>query len=152
MILYHFTGLGALIGAEGCAALEVGKEVDLFDLAAPGSILRAGLIARKYDDWDGALRSALPPCVWLSDNSDMPAGFSSFHDFRVSLMIPSGDRRLVHWPKYFRKHAWNYDDVLSALWSEPDFVRIEAACFYAFFGDIAVDHLRKVERVEGKAA
>jgi hypothetical protein len=54
MILYHFTGLAALIGPYGLDALEASdgpNEVDARDFAAPGSILRVGLKPGQQRRW-----------------------------------------------------------------------------------------------------
>jgi hypothetical protein len=54
MILYHFTGLAALIGPYGLEALEASdgpNEVDARDFAAPGSILRVGLKPGQQRRW-----------------------------------------------------------------------------------------------------
>ena len=53
-------------------------------------------------DYDHLLRSPLPPCVWLTSDPDMPDDSCTRHGVRISV-IPSTDRRLVHWPKYIRK-------------------------------------------------
>jgi hypothetical protein len=139
MRLYHFTGLRALIGDAGLDAIQPGN-VDLRTVAAPGSIIADGLKPFRKDDYDHVLRSPLPPCVWLTSDPDMVKdglNFSSFADYRITVLIPSIDPRLVHWPKYFRKHgqctwseAMRQADVLEA-------VRRASATFYVYFGRIA---------------
>jgi hypothetical protein len=68
MKLYHFTGLAALVGAEGLAAMESALEdgrgdCDANAFAVPGSILMDGVRPSRDDSYDGLLRSPLPPCV-----------------------------------------------------------------------------------------
>jgi hypothetical protein len=138
MRLYHFTGLRALIGDAGLDAIRPG-DVDLRTVAAPGSIIADGLKPSRKDDYDGALRSPLPPCVWLTSDPDMVKDglhFSSFADYRITVLIPSIDPRLVHRPKYFRKHgqctwpeAMQQVDALEA-------VRRASTAFYIYFGEI----------------
>jgi hypothetical protein len=129
MRLYHFTSLRALVGD---VRLPLGK-VDLRTVAAPGSIIADGLKPCKESGYDHRLRSPLPSCVWLTSDPDaghkthMGNHFSKYIDFRVTVIIPSNDRRLVHWPKYFRKHAG------CAL---PEAAQNVTATFYVYFGEL----------------
>ena len=134
MLLYHFTGLRALVGVDGLAAMvSHGGDCDASDFAAPGSILADGIRPSKDDSYNGALRSPLPPCVWLTDNPAMMDGFSSFSDHRISVVVPSS-QRLVRWPEYWRKHARG--DASDGLLAVPDAMRREADRFDVFFGKI----------------
>ena len=141
MRLYHFTGLRALIGDAGLAVIRPG-EVDLRTVAAPGSIIADGLKPSKEDGYDHALRSPLPPCVWLTSDHDMGADigdsglhFSSFADLRITMLIPSTDRRLAHWPKYFRNHGrWTWSEAMQYA-DSPEVQRV-AETFYVYFGTI----------------
>lgn len=134
MKLYHFTRLAAIVGDDGMDVIKrrVGEDVDLVSIASPGSILAAGLQPRKTEDYDGALRAPLPPCVWLTADPDMPPGYSSWGDFRLSCLIPSLDRRLSLWPTYLRKHK--VDPVVSLVLADPQFEAVER--FYVYFGVI----------------
>ena len=142
MRLYHFTGLRALIGEAGLAVIQQGV-IDLATVAAPGSIIADGLKPSKEDGYDGLLRSPLPPCVWLTSDPDlglkthMGDHFSKHTNFRITVLIPSIDRRLVHWPKYFRKHGqctWPEAMRQSGL---PEAAQRVTETFYAYFGEIA---------------
>ena len=114
--------------------------------ATPGSILVAGILPAKSDDYDGALRSPLPPCVWLSSDSDMSDDFCTRHGFRISVVIPTADPRLVHWPKYIRKHDAGIVGAQAGA-DIPAFVQRAAARFYVYFGPVALDRFRAIDRV-----
>jgi hypothetical protein len=153
MRLYHFTSLRALIGEGRLGALPLG-EVDLRTAAAPGSIIMDGLKPFKEDGYDHVLRSPLPPCVWLTSgpdmghNAHMGVHFSKYSDFRVAVLIPSIDRRLADWPKYFRKHGqytWSEAMQLGGL---PEAAQSSITTFYVYFGSIT--RIAAVSRVEDK--
>ena len=139
MRLYHFTELRALIGDTGLDVIRPGN-VDLRTVAAPGSIIADGLKPYKAGSYDHVLRSPLPSCVWLTSDPDMGLKshmgnhFSKYSDFRVTVLIPSIDRRLAHWPRYFRNHG-------QCAWSEatalPEAARRVTATFYVYFGKIS---------------
>jgi hypothetical protein len=89
VILYHFTGIKALVGPDGVTALKpqcngLYTLEDIRDHAAEGSILRAGLRPGCNNvvdptwcyDFDHLLRKPLAECVWLTENADMPRGCS----------------------------------------------------------------------------
>jgi hypothetical protein len=140
-VLYHFTGLTALVGVDGIAAMKSHDgNCDASDFAAPGSILADGIRPTKTTDYDPMLRSPLPPCVWLTDNPEMPDGASSLSGFRISVGIPSADHRLFRWRTYFAQHAPGAFGL--AL---PEAVRIEFDRFYVFFGKILPKHFKAVE-------
>ena len=154
MRLYHFTGLRALIGDAGLAVIQPGG-VDIRTVAAPGSIIADGLKPYKEDSYDHLLRSPLPPCVWLTSDPDtglirvMGNPFSSHVGFRVTVLIPSINRRLAHWPKYFRKHGWLTLSEALQLANVPEAVRRANTTFYVYFGTItritAVSRLDELE-------
>jgi hypothetical protein len=146
MRLYHFTGLRALVGDAGLAVIRPGV-IDLATVAAPDSIIAAGLKPFRSADYDRFLSSPLPPCVWLTNDPDMAPIFSSFKGFRVTVLIPSIDRRLVHWPKYFLRHAgrtWRETIQASDL---PDAEQRTTESFYVYFGEIT-----RIAAVERKRA
>jgi hypothetical protein len=149
--LYHFTGLRALIGEAGLAVIQPG-EVNLMTIAAPGSIMSAGLKPYREDGYDGVLRSPLPPCVWLTSDPDMDLQaimgfhFSKYADFRVNVLIPSTDRRLTHWPQYFRKHGQCTLSEAMRKADLPEGARRTTTTFYAYFGKIK--RITAVSRVE----
>jgi hypothetical protein len=146
MKLYHFTGLKALIGDAATAAIQPGV-IDLAAIAAPGSVIADGLKPNREEGYDGVLRSPLPPCVWLTTDPDMGGivlHFSSFADFRITVLIPRSDRRLVPWLEYFRDHG-------RCTWLEamPQVGITQAAqhtaeSFYVYFGKIT--HFVEVTR------
>jgi hypothetical protein len=152
MILFHYTSMTALIGSAGQEAptTPIDPEINLFDFAAPGSILVDGLQPGRGDgDFDGYLARALPPCVWLTDDPHMPRIFCSDGDFRVQVVIPSTDRRLASWPRYVRKYA--PDDRRKNFRNTVREVPGAGAAvprFWIYFGVIPVERIKAVERVE----
>jgi hypothetical protein len=147
MRLYHFTSWSALIGEGRLAGLPLGK-IDLRTVAAPGSIIADGLKPCKVSSYDPVLRSPLPPCVWLTSDPDMGLKthmgnhFSSYIDLRVTVLIPSTDRRLVHRLKYFRKHG---------RYALSETAQRITATFYVYFGNVtriagvtSTDHTEEV--------
>ncbi len=144
MILYHYTALSHLLGEDVVSALrkgEIGWPID-DDMAAPGSILKAGLSPNQCGDYDSLLAEPMPACVWLTTNPDMSAVFLNGNyldhgNWRVTVVIPSTDRRLVHWPKYMRRRAF-FEMQIS------EWMRREAEGFFCYFGEVARDRIRAV--------
>jgi hypothetical protein len=130
---YRFTSRAALVGDGGSVAA-----------AAPGSILVAGIVAAESDDHDHLLGSPLPRCVWLTSDPEMPDDFCTRHGVRISVVIPSTDPRLVHWPKYARKHgaglAIESARIPAAAWRT-------ASQFWLYFDPIAPGRFRAVGSV-----
>jgi hypothetical protein len=158
MKLYHFTGLQALIGEAGMAVIQPGI-VDLATVAAPGSIVTDGIKPQRENGYDGVLRSPLPPCVWLTTDPNLESRFcrygSSYTNIRLTVVIPSTDRRLVYWPKYFRRYArgelgHNHSLSLEELVSTfPEDIQRTMATFYVYFGEITrITDIYKRERSE----
>jgi hypothetical protein len=137
MILYHFTSGTARVGN---GSLET---------PAPGSILAVGVLPNRTYDYDHALHSPLPPCVWLTADPDMPSVFCGGHRARISLVIPSTDRRLVNWYKYARKHG--ADTVIDQA-DIPAAWRRSPAQFWLYFAPVEVRWFRAVESVPAMAA
>ena len=69
----------------------------------------------------------------------MPGDFSSRQGLRLSVMIPSADRRLVLWSKFRRKHG---DFKVP---SDERMAR-EGAQFWLYFGTITPDHFRGLDQ------
>lgn len=131
MKLYHFTGWLGLIGRAGFDAMKAAPfdgTADLRDLAAPGTILNTDCIKPMQDEmWPG-----LAPCVWLTDNPLMALGCSSYADWRLGVVIPSADRRLVKWTKIFRKmYGCHLRDAV-----EDDSLIRDGEGFYVYFGEV----------------
>ena len=144
-LLYHFTSLLALVGADGRAALTSRGGGDAMDFAAPGSILADGIKPstsnQDAETYDHLFRSPLPPCVWLTANPDM-RDCSSYREFRITVAIP-GDGRLVRWREYFRQHA---PGAIGRLrFSEA--MRIEFDVFYVFFGKLPPERFKAVDAI-----
>jgi hypothetical protein len=131
MILYHFT--------------------DWYFLEAGGTILKEGLKpAAEIDD--------LPPhgVVWLTTEEDYRWAEGKSRELdqqcRIRLAIPSHDRRLVHWPKWLRKHAPDVIEML-AVGSYPagyDY-RIPLSTTYCYFGTVPLTYFRVVEPADPEA-
>ena len=79
MILYHFT--------------------DFYFLKNGGTILQTGLRAGAHDEVDLAMAPA--DAVWLS--TDAEETWKRKSECRITVVIPSTDRRLVRWQKWMRK-------------------------------------------------
>jgi hypothetical protein len=137
---YHLTSRAALVGDGG----SVGA-------VTPGSILVAGIVPAKSDDYDDLLRSPpMPACVWLTSDPDMPDDFCTRHGVRISVVIPSADRRLVHWPKYIRKHDAGLEAATAAAVAAGDIpaaARRMASQFWLYFGVVEPDRFRAIECV-----
>jgi hypothetical protein len=147
VILYHFTGLRELIGADGLDALasRIGEDVDLATVAAPGSILVDGLKPHKDNGYDGALRTPLPPCIWFTNDPRMPEVFARGGDFRIRVVISNNDRCLKSWRSYYSKHVFDLPRFESVTLSVPG-AAAAAARFFLYFGAIPASRLRVVER------
>jgi hypothetical protein len=148
MIFYHFTDLEALIGPEGREALsnagkDKSEDVDVTDFAAPGSIIADGIkpsLGQDDDNFAHLLRRPLPPVVWLTINPDWIEGFGPF---RLTVGVLS-DHRLVHWPKYVRKHARDIE-MFGRGGSAPKLRLGNSMCLY--FGTIPSSRIRAVDKV-----
>ena len=105
-------------------------------------IRRDGLKPAKPSGVDHALRSPLPPCVWLTTDPEMPDDHSTFNDLRITVDIPSGDQRLQHWPTYLREQAKDEfrDKIEAVIASDPP-----AQLFYCYFGTIPPERLKTDE-------
>ena len=80
MILYHFT--------------------DFYFLKNGGTILQTGLRAGARDEVDLAMAPA--DAVWLSTDAE-ETWKQRKSECRITVVIPSTDRRLVRWQKWMRK-------------------------------------------------
>jgi hypothetical protein len=68
---------------------------------------------------------------------------SELNNYRIKLAIPSHDRRLVHWPKWTRKHA---PDVIERLLKCECGVshRQQMQTTYCYFGTVPLAYFREV--------
>jgi hypothetical protein len=151
MKLFHFTGLHALVGADGVAALrahvsEYGKSVNLHQFAASGSILTHGVQPHKDASYDDGLRSPLSPCVWLTDDPNLPLAYRR-EEWRISVIIPSRDRRLTPWLKYFRKHPREEAREFASFVILSEEMQGASESFYVYFGPIPLVRLSAIEKV-----
>jgi hypothetical protein len=120
MHLYHFASFYAL------------------ENVGPENILAVGLKAEPCRDWSVPITGGMA-CVWLTDNSDLPEAYCSYHEVRIQVSIPSHDRRLVHFPKLARRR-------LSA--EQQACLPSEVRSFYVYLGDVPLHHLKAVEYAE----
>jgi hypothetical protein len=123
MILYHFT--------------------PFYYLQNDGTILKEGLRPS-----DGAKHGMLPPVgvVWLTTEEDYQwheRKSSELDQCRIRLAIPSHDRRLVHWPKWLRKHAPDIIDMLARCDCGYDH-REAMNTTYCYFGTVPLFYFREV--------
>jgi hypothetical protein len=112
MILYHFT-----------------------DLWCIDDIVAEGLKPAFDDDAHIQLKNV----VWLTPRDDQQGMWRNPKEIRITLVIPSTDRRLVRWADWARKH-------------DPDLHRIAVnlghtgwETFYCYFGIVPVSYSRAVE-------
>jgi hypothetical protein len=156
MRLYHYTALAHLIGEDGLSEVRKAWDLGAPDavnggaFAAPGSILNAGLSPNQCGDYDSLLAEPMPACVWLTTNPDMCAVFLNgkyldHGNWRVTVVIPSTDRRLVHWPKYMRRRA--FFEMQMSEW-----MRREAEGFFCYFGEVARDRIKAVDHCDRATA
>jgi hypothetical protein len=161
MILYHYTALVHLLGEAGLNELrktEIGDEgFEGSDFATPDSILKGGIRPHNSGDYDALLGEPMRDCVWLTTNPDMSAVFlnSNYMDhgeWRVTVVIPSTDRRLVFWPKYFSRRTGREYVVSSEDRSHAYRCAREAAGFYVYFGAIPPGRFRAIDQVDRASA
>jgi hypothetical protein len=112
MILYHFT-----------------------DLWCIDDILAEGLKPAFNDDANFQPKNV----VWLTTRDDQQGMWRNPKELRITLVIPSTDRRLVRCADWMRKH-------------DPDLYRIAVSLghtgwetLYCYFGIVPVSYLRAVE-------
>ena len=107
MKLHHFTGLRRLLGDEGLdawsAALDEGDVPSALPYATPASILVGGLKPTRAEDfgWRSAFAASALVCV---GSRPTPAkcpqqDYCTWNGWRITLVISSSDRKLVHWPR-----------------------------------------------------
>ena len=123
MIFFHFTSFYNL------------------ENVGPENILAAGLKAMPVKGWwakeaIGTIRR----CVWLTTNPDMSPLYASYSEVRISLVISSSDRRLVHLPKLLRKRACN--ELMTELDADTGG---HWRTFYMYLSDITLNYIRVVE-------
>lgn len=147
MKLYHFTSAEALLGDDAPEKLEAhaGETVDLFEFAAAGSILAAGLKpAADPDAYDRCFLKPLPPCVWLTADPKMSADYCNTNGkWRVELEIEKCDSRLRRWDEYVNENC-PIPHVFERI--APSIEALEANVgFFLYFGAI---HPRRITNVE----
>ena len=81
------------------------------------------------------------PVVWLTANPNIPFCFSSFHDWRVTAVVPS-NRRLRRWSTFLCKRRIDPSPP-----GVPEFSRREGEQFYVHLGAIRSDRIRAVDPV-----
>jgi hypothetical protein len=77
------------------------------------------------------------PAVFLNGN------YLDHGNWRLTVVIPSTDRRLVYWPKYMRRAIF---EMQTSEW-----LRREADRFFCYFGEVTRDRIRAVDHSEGRA-
>jgi hypothetical protein len=120
MILYHFTSLYNL-GNVG-----------------PDNIIAVGLKPSAIG-WEGCEHA--PDSVWLTIDPDLPSvgHIASFSEVRVTVVIPSADKRLVRWEKWVRKHSSDrIVEVANKTW-------IGWRSFWVYFGSVPPERIRVIE-------
>jgi hypothetical protein len=111
----------------------------------PGAIWHSGLKPSPDDEgaYSRLLRAPLAPVVWLTRNPEIAPGHSSFRQLRLTVTIPSTDRRLKNWEDYVRRHACDYDYYLAT----PRPSR-EADHWFVYFGTIPPHRITGLDFIE----
>jgi hypothetical protein len=121
---------------------RAGETVDLFELAAAGSIVAAGIKPAIEDGYNGCLRRPLPSCVWLTADRDMSADFCHTNGkWRVEVEVERCDSRLRQWGDYINE---NCDFPFMFECFGPRFKQAKEE-FFVYFGTI---HPRRIKDVE----
>jgi hypothetical protein len=141
--LYHFTGLWPLVGTTGLAALKADHTRDPLVVAESGAILKAGLRPQSDRLQDGKV----PPCIWLTTDANMPLGFSSNSDFRIEVVIPDSDRRLMQYAAYLRKQQSKAEGIFKAEVVRHE-GRIRLEDWWLYFGRVEPRRFRSIEHVK----
>jgi hypothetical protein len=116
MILYHYTGY--------------------YELQNGGTILKEGLRP------GGAV---MPPhnVVWLTTRADQAGMWDCDKECRITVVIPSTDRRLVRWQTWARKHA---PELIRALVDKG--VTTPWRDDWCYFGDVPLERIRAIEHAD----
>jgi hypothetical protein len=127
MIFYHFT--------------------DFRFLRDGGTILQEGLKGRD-EDKDYADRMMAPPdAVWLTTDTEETWRVDRKSEYRITVVIPSTDKKLVRWDRWMRKHH------------PPDIAeRLLAACaqmgnsawknYWLYLGPVPLSRFRAIEHAD----
>lgn len=122
MILYHFTSLYNLQNA------------------APEAILAAGLKPQPLAGWEHWAGLDAPPGVWLTRNpgDDHLAStvISRFDECRLTVVVPSRDRRLRKWRQYVLKRHPGEGERLDAIVREASEGVLDLRDWFIYFGTI----------------
>jgi len=125
MQLYHFT--------------------DLWSLDEGGTILREGLRpAADQGEWP---LPPFEPVVWLTSEAECTF-FEAPPEVRITVVIPSTDRRLARWETWLRKHG--EQKVIAACYKAMSNGWSNGAwrSFYCYFGTVGLNRIRRVEYVD----
>jgi hypothetical protein len=125
MILYHFTSLYNL-GNVG-----------------PENILAVGLKPFPVHDYPEDIQAKIPEAVWLTSNPEHTvASMSSYDEVRLTVVIPSTDKRLVRWYKWVRKHCPHLVEIMEKTSRENN---LGAEGWYLYLGPVPLGRIRAVE-------
>ena len=77
---------------------------------------------------------------WLTSSPTATYAVGAGPDCRITLAVPSHDRRLVHWPKWLRKHGEHA--MIDML--KRDFATIWQSN-WCYFGTVPLSYFRAIE-------
>jgi hypothetical protein len=133
VILYHFTTMTAL------RLMGDFDEADNFSLTHG---LRPG--EQSMSQWEHVIQPLRTPPkgVWFTSDQNADI-FTSSAGIRITVALPSTDRRLAHWLTYVRKQNVFYEDAWPSVHARPAVKK-----FYVYFGDVPLSRIRAVEEAQ----
>lgn len=129
MLLYHFT-----------------QPYNLKNVG-PENILAVGL-KPSVGDREFAILGLEPSVVWLTSDPLPPKPITDLWrggEIRITVVIPSSDRKLVRFEKYVRRHGGRLDPSRYPGVS-PSQLADSFKSTYIYFGEIPLSRIRVVER------
>ena len=130
MILYHFTSFYNL------------------ENVGPENILATGLKAFPLD-FDGSDIVRQHKGVWLTSDPDYTKTetISSYSEARITVVIPSTDRRLVRWESWLRKHcsAERFEELAKVSEQTSAEIGVDWKDWYVYFGAVPPNRIRAIE-------
>src|SRR5262249_29584163 len=118
---------------------------DLWSLDEGGTILHEGLKpAADQGEWPPP--PPFDPVVWLTSEPECTF-FEPIPEVRITVAIPSNDRRLVRWETWLRKHG--AQKVIAASYEAMNNGWNNGAwrAFYCYFGTVGLNRIRRVEYI-----